>query len=1149
MCATRGLWIARWQLALLLTGWLFVGDLGGLAAQQTAVPAKPKTAETADEIVMVKGKARLKGQIKSWTSTKVIVFKVPGKDVSIHKSDDYQISVWPGVTDADESWTAAQEKLNSVSTLLERIAKAEGVEAELTEHVRVEHKLALEFLNRIRPFEVGDAVGQFPFERVLSDAAIEALVTVTDVRKQHRKVDDRIQQALAVRRSVVSLRGQHSLLVIQLNGRFFSDLHLECGKRDRELETKIADLLDRQQSVEAHRYVQAGIKQLQAVAPHFATAKDIAARATTVLTVDDDLAALMVLLEQTKQMPGSLQILGASVVDPVTTELKQCREQHQRLRAYRDMTQELRTVLASFDNIVADFAKEETPDDALLGTRLTAQRKRLEDVIEKLKIAKPDDLSAQAVREAASFLQVYQEQGSGLQFRIELPRIMTELQRVPQVKTRAEANKLLADLSLRAATLQEYLDKKRLKTPKDNFDCGETVRLVTAGIDRLKGRVAELDRDEVRLAFRQHVSQQEAAFARVPEADSERLTAELEQLQVAVSKLADDYQTRLKVVPQKPEGAVSLLQEMRASKDDAERTVAFLTLRLDLAGINAAPADKRQLTASEDQLKFLKGRVDEQAPQLPEGVAVLRKAAQNDVARIDESLQRTRATLLFRDAEQDAVTVVSRVSSALNAGQTTTAGVSLFQAADTTSKLAALARQNPLLAKEAVFAKRATELSESLRPLSQRLDAVRLKERETAGWITWLGDRETLVAPVAEHEWLLIESLLSRRDFDEVERALGSFSRRHPEAEWRARVTLKQAELAFQRGRQWEKSGQLETARAAYQQTADARVDHPIVAAAVAATRNLDEQLRQAESVQHQWLPFVVAGGFLGLVMAVLVYGVWKRSPQSRLKFAARRLKQAQHLRSPERRESFLREAAYVLANFAADDPRVVTLWSLYTIEARRPQIARTAAAKRQVAELKMPSLAESLDAMFESAAAPEIMGTQCLAWLRTPLAGKRAQRSRSAMTIDWLREQLEPQLSDADVDLQWKLRLAAECQTLLPPKMTWPRLYQLRASFRLGQCEDALQVAQQMEPKRLSATERDEFARTVASCYIELAQWDKAEKFATSLLKRPDRPLDSEEWLATARAGQLAAKLAARRQKEQVAASTAAANNGEQAP
>ena len=93
------------------------------------------------------------------------------------------------------------------------------------------------------------------------------------------------------------------------------------------------------------------------------------------------------------------------------------------------------------------------------------------------------------------------------------------------------------------------------------------------------------------------------------------------------------------------------------------------------------------------------------------------------------------------------------------------------------------------------------------------------------------------------------------------------------------------------------------------------------------------------------------------------------------------------------------------------------------------------------------------------------------------------------------------------------------------------------------------MQVAQQMEPKRLSATERDEFARTVASCYIELAQWDKAEKFATSLLKRPDRPLDSEEWLATARAGQLAAKLAARRQKEQVAASTAAANNGEQAP
>lgn len=1135
--------VAVLAVALLLLITAFPGSVLAQGGTGTKGAASPNP----DEVVSLKDKTRFKGQVRDKTSASAIQFTPANKPVQLLSSKEYRISVWRGVTDAGELWQQAQQQEAALAETLGRLERAEGIEATLLDEAKKQHKLLMEALAQMRAFPTREILDSLPLETPLSNEAAEALVGLDDVKKKYRRLELVTQGPLAARKTLLGLRGLLRLATYQLQDRNFRDLQAECSMLEADLEQKAIELAAREQPNVAQRHFQRGVRQLNLVAKHCDDAKAITTKPLSLLTVEADFIVLGTATKQVRDASSSVQMLGSEITDLVATELKALDGHQTRFKAYRDLTTDVRDSLKVFDRIISDSAKAAVPDEKQLANRLAAQRRQLDEVISDLATAKPQDLAQLAIKEAQAVADSYQNQGSGLQLRQELVHVAAALKQISSVKTQADAEKSLAELTGLVTTLQGFLDKKQLTAMKDQSDCRDAVQRLNDGLQRVRERMADFDRNDVRIAFDQLTTQQGALYARLVDADGNGVAQKIEELRRATATLADDYNGRVKTLKLKPQGAIALIQDIQAARDDLDRVLNFMALSRDLEGINAVPNDQRQLRSSEDRLKAVRTEIDDQRRQLPPGADPLGKATQGEVARIERSLKVAAANLSFKALEQDAANNVAKVTADMKARRLPSAGAGLLQAQAQLTQLTDLAKTDPILAADGSYTKRVTAITDALQSLESQVAVARQKERAEAGWIAWKNDSETLVSPHADHRWWGIESALSRGDLDDAEKALNDFKQLFGAQDpWPQRILLKQTELSFQRGRQLERLGQFEAAREFYQKAASASVEHPIVVAAAVAARNIDEHLRQVQGERMSWLPWVVTGLFLIFTCGVLAVGVWKRSPQVQLKVARKRLADASQARA-DRRAVMLREAAYALATLPANDPQVIELWGQYKVEARRPEVARTEEASLRIAALPAPSPAEALDAALRLVTSPEVVGQQCLNWLRSGPAWKGSQRKRTSRVMEWLRIHSQPADGDVSSELQRKLRLAAECEPLLDSRQAWPRLNQLRANVRLGECRAALTAARDLAWKKLSPAEREEALRMLGACYVELGRWDEADEFFESLKRKGISLSEGENWLdewqTVARAGKLAASLPPRPTAEASTTATAVEN------
>ncbi|HET6422173.1 MAG TPA: hypothetical protein VFG20_00735, partial [Planctomycetaceae bacterium] len=484
------------------------------------------------------------------------------------------------------------------------------------------------------------------------------------------------------------------------------------------------------------------------------------------------------------------------------------------------------------------------------------------------------------------------------------------------------------------------------------------------------------------------------------------------------------------------------------------------------------------------------------------------------------NLGRTLAKLRFEEAETMIVGTLAQSKDALKSGDVPTAGARAYLAETQSESLGELLELNDWLAEQPGYPDRVADLKAAVKPLNEQIAMARLQERMDAGWQPWRGDEKLLLSPAAEIEWLQVESLLSEQAWDAVAQELNRFAERHPEPTWQERVAQTRAELHLQRGRELEQRGQLAEARAEYVRTTESQLEHPVVKAAAAALLNVDEQLLHSQSADQLRLSLIVTGGLIVIALMAVGVIVWQRSAQARLRYAGRCLRRARAAASAERRDALVREAAYVLAQFPADDPRVVALWKISTLRKSTHVASAVPSSETRVSTPTPVALDDVVDFARTSQAAPELIAAQCIQWLKSKEAAARPQKRRNREVREWLMTYLEPQDHDSPESLEAKVSLLHEYETAIDPRETWPRHYRLRASYQLGNFSEALEVAKSLSRERLPASQFEEWARLTASCYLRSEQWSAADKFVKQLARRKTKIPELSEWLRTAQAG-----------------------------
>ncbi|MEK6262342.1 MAG: hypothetical protein AABP62_27400 [Planctomycetota bacterium] len=1087
---------------------------------QPADLASMATSPESDEVITRKDQSRLKGRIR-FANEATINFKQPGKPVRILSVDEYSIVTWFGVTNAKAVSQATAEKIVVVDQLLRQLSAAEGVESELIEQIQRAQQQFTELRDSIPRFEKRQLIDELPLNTRLGDEHVRILLDSEKGLPRRSAFEGRLKKAGDTHKNIISLRKRLSAIEVELGTRQFDDIQRNCPLIIKEIEERETMLRQKSASTDGFQPFTTALQLVENIAKSLATSKPILARQPALATLDQDLDVLNEIVGRADAQLSALAILGKPVTEGLSTEVQLCQAHVTRFTRYRELTTDLRSNMVNFENLVTKTDAQPTVSESQLASQLAAQESRLKSLVAALKSEQPVDLASIATREANGFIKLAHERTALLLMRkVEIPRI-TELQRMDPVKTRVDAQQRLAELELRVQRLQQYLDQNRLTSPSDRTDCRNMLQTAKVDMDRLTARMQELDRNETRDEFAKQTALMDGFLRGAVDADLTVLVNDLQQAQLVIEQVEKGYLERLKGVANPVAGADALLRDLSSSKGQTIEVIEFLALRQDLADINSMPEDLTQLAENQDHLSSLKATIWEREAKLPDSLAPLRKATVGEVARLEINLQRTQSTLRFQDAEQSIIDMLSQLKATLEKGDLPAAGFQAYLAASQSESLGAFLQQETWLAQQPGYSERVVDLKTAVKPLGDQLAVAREQERSAAGWEPWLGRKDLILSsPSPEGEWLQIESLQSQQEWSAVERELDSFARRHTDSYWSNRVAQKRAELQLQRGRVYEQQGRLVEARAEYLRTTESPLDHLVVKAAAAAIQNIDEQLRHAQSVEQLDLSIMIAGGFLVAVAIALGTVFWQRSSRSRLHYAAGCLNRARKTRSAKRREALVREAAYVLAQFPAGDPRVAALWSTPTLQRSEQAASKQSTTEASLAPAPSVDLADIVDAALGSQAAPELIAAQCLAWLKSNQTRSRIQRRRNREVREWLVCHLEPQESDSNKRLEAKVGTLLEYEDAVNPREVWTKRYCLRAYYQLGQFAEALKVAKAMSRERLPGPQLEEWVRLTASCYLQSEQWNAAEKFLRSVTKRKLQILELPEWLRTAQAG-----------------------------
>ncbi|HET6422733.1 MAG TPA: hypothetical protein VFG20_03565, partial [Planctomycetaceae bacterium] len=572
------------RLCIILGTWsgLALGVTNPLMAQSAPDLVALATSPESDEVLVKKDQTRLKGRIRS-VSDSSINFKPAGGLARQLDNDGHVIVTWFGVTNAKLVAQAATDRVLLVDRLLQQVSTGDGNETDLIAKIQRTHQEVTDLLDAIPRFENQQAIDDLPLSMRLAAEHARILRLPTKGTSARPALVDRLKAAGDARKNIVSLRKRLSVVEVALQTRRFKDVQRDGPVLIQEIKERQQILRDQRASIEGYQEFRTALGLLTEMATSLAENQPLLLRQPALATLDQDLAAMSDVVRPADAQLAELPILGKPVIEALAAEFQLYQAHIKRFTRYRELTDELRTVMTGFENLVTRTTAQATVNEAQLASQIAAHETRLKSLIGALKSQEPPDLATIATRESEEFTRRSQERSALLLMRkVDMPRITQELRGLSDVRTRTVARQMLTELEARAQRLQHYLDQNRLPLPTDQTDCRNMLQIVKANMERLTSRMQEFDLNETRDEFVKQTTLMDGFLENAVDSELAVLVNRLQQVEKAIDQIEQGYRKRLEGAAATATGSEVLLRDFSKSKEPASEVIEFLALRQEL---------------------------------------------------------------------------------------------------------------------------------------------------------------------------------------------------------------------------------------------------------------------------------------------------------------------------------------------------------------------------------------------------------------------------------------------------------------------------------------------------------------------------------------------------------------------------------------
>lgn len=1096
---------------------LFVSGLTSLrtvgAQPPATAPKVPTDAAALDIVVDRKTKEKLRGQIRFATQDSINM-KPEKEPARLFKTDDYEIEFWNGVTNAAEIIETGKADLDRIDEFVARIRYGESNDTEATDAIRTVKQSATRLLSRIR---VINNLKILPAIRTLNPDDIEVLSSLNKRKKAIADLDVRIRNATVYGRQVKRLSGKLRLLELPLRGRRFRDASGECRRLSGPLDNK-------ELRTPVEEEFRKALASLKATCEKLEKTGEFVDEYPATDRLSDVLEDLNVVLPELAS-PQRIRILGPGVLTQVNAIHKEHLALHRDLSRMAGLLAPVQTARQSWNILQDDVRKGAVESLADLNARLSRLDSELKQLRDGLEPKSRQKVEAAVVGELAAVQRDVQLNQELLRFRVELPLVSAQVRDSRGITEEDEARKLAAVLDTRHKDFSRYLKLPALQG-EERRKLEFTLASLRSASARLRGDAMQFIVDNAATAL-STIRKNQAGLLSNLDGDQNPLK-DFQSLKTSLTTAEKEFADRCSNEKQLSDEAQALLKEFSSTGRGLDQGVQILAVRADFLEPFSRDVTGEEIDEAADRLSQSM-EVVAGLSGLPDELAGLHQTTELLLRRRSSELQNLRIQI---DADRAAAVIEESLAMAgktLSEKQTVATAVNLFESELAVNSFRERVNSDTLLAKDQDRQKQVTRFTELVQQLNSGLTEQRRLDRIQDGWLEVPDEMGTLVPATNQNRWLIVEMLIAQGRIAEARKAADDFAESQTDPAWLQKVRETQGWLDLQEARIEEAAGRTPVARSILARLSSSE-NSLLLRASSSAIQCLDQRMRQKTDVAGQTTRALAAGGFFLGVVLLGGLVVRRDFPRYRLKRARAQLRSLRRIekRAKSSASRQCRErTALLLASLP--DGNVETQKILADLKSGPLKIPVYAAAMLQESGMEIPVQPEtdpgdvvaSIIASETDSTEPEI--AEVVQWLGSDRSRKRNVKKLRAQAIEWLRKVLQPHRHDHPEQLAWKLKFLARCRDAGSRKDHWPMVYEVRIRVLLREWKEALTVARAIPLKGCHQAVCREILSVVTRCYIELEQWDEAEKWIRGAMKsqRKLASKDLQYWLSVAIARQ----------------------------